>query len=124
MKDLYRLARTAVWLAFFGAIYQELKKPPTLRTWHGRVAGMVPYDFRVPTLAKIRKAYWNPDSDRVFSEHVVGVGWAIDGHTAILGARPAGLALAHSWGRVRDGGDEGDDDARRAASVVTTRSGH
>jgi len=82
VRDLFKAARLLFWATVAAAVYQELKKPPTLRTWHGRVAGMVPYDFRVPTLAKIRKAYWNPDSDRVFSEHVVGVGWAINIPTA------------------------------------------
>jgi hypothetical protein len=78
MKDLYRLARTAVWLAFFGAIYQELKKPDAERTWHGKVAGVVPYDFRLPTFERLREAYWNPDSDQIFSERVFGVGWAVN----------------------------------------------
>ena len=78
MKDLYRLARTAVWLAFFGAIYQELKKPDAERTWHGKVAGMVPYDFRLPTFERLREAYWNPESDQIFSERVFGVGWAVN----------------------------------------------
>jgi hypothetical protein len=78
MKDLYRLARTAVWLAFFGALYQELKKPDAERTWHGKVAGVVPYDFRLPTFERLREAYWNPESDQIFSEHVFGVGWAVN----------------------------------------------
>lgn len=78
MKDLYRLARTAVWVAFFAALYQELRKPDAERTWHGKVAGVVPYDFRVPTLERLREAYWNPESDRIFSEHVFGVGWALN----------------------------------------------
>jgi hypothetical protein len=78
MKDLYRLARTAVWLAFFGAVYQELKKPDAERTWHGKVAGVVPYDFRLPTLERLREAYWNPESDQIFSERVFGVGWAVN----------------------------------------------
>ena len=78
MKDLYRLLRTAVWLAFFGALYQELKKPDAERTWHGKVAGVVPYDFRLPTFERLRDAYWNPDSDEIFSERVFGVGWAVN----------------------------------------------
>src|SRR5256886_10780956 len=78
MKDLYRLARTLVWLAFFGALYQELKKPDAERTWHGKVAGVVPYDFRLPTFERLREAYWNPDSDQIFSERVFGVGWAVN----------------------------------------------
>jgi hypothetical protein len=78
MKDLYRLARTAIWFAFFGALYQELKKPDAERTWNGKVAGVVPYDFRLPTFERLRAAYWNPESDQIFSERVFGVGWAVN----------------------------------------------
>lgn len=78
MKDLIRLVRTAIWLAFFGALYQELRKPPEARTWHGKVAGVVPYDFRIPSLGALRDAYWAPDRDVVFSEKVLGVGWAVN----------------------------------------------
>ena len=78
MKDLIGLVRTAIWLAFFGAIYQELKKPAEERTWHGKVAGVVPYDFRVPDLRRIREAYWDPASDVLFTEKVVGVGWSVN----------------------------------------------
>jgi len=78
MKDLLNLVRAAIWLAFFGAIYQELKKPPAERTWHGKVAGVVPYDFRLPDLQRIRNAYWNADSDVLFTEQVVGVGWSVN----------------------------------------------
>ena len=78
MKDLYRLARTLLWLAFFGALYQELRKPDAERTWHGKVAGVIPYDFRLPTLERIREAYWDPESDAVFSDRVFGVGWAVN----------------------------------------------
>ena len=78
MKDLYRLARTLLWVAFFGALYQELHKPDAERTWHGKVAGVIPYDFRLPTLERIREAYWDPESDAVFSDRVFGVGWAVN----------------------------------------------
>ena len=78
VKDLVGLVRTAIWLAFFGALYQELKKPAEERTWHGKVAGVVPYDFRVPDLQRIRDAYWDPKSDVLFTEKVVGVGWSVN----------------------------------------------
>ena len=78
MKDLVHLIRTAIWLAFFGALYQELKKPAEERTWHGKVAGLVPYDFRVPDFQRIRDAYWDPKSDVLFTEKVVGVGWSVN----------------------------------------------
>ena len=78
MKDLVRLIRTLAWTAFAAAIYQELRKPPEARTWNGKVAGVVPYDFRIPTVDRLREAYWAPDSDQVFSERVFGVGWAVN----------------------------------------------
>ena len=78
MSDLMKMIRSLAWLALFGAIYQELRKPPEQRTWTGRVLGVVPYDFRVPTLQRLRDAYWDPKRDRVFSESVFGVGWAIN----------------------------------------------
>jgi hypothetical protein len=56
----------------------ELAKPEDERNWHGRVLGVVPYDFRVPSWDKIRDAYWNPSSDSLFSDRVFGVGWAIN----------------------------------------------
>ncbi len=60
------------------AVTQELKKPPEERTWHGKVAGFVPYDFRLPSLEKLRETYWNPDKEEIFSERVFGVGWGIN----------------------------------------------
>jgi len=78
MKDLVALVRTLIWLAFFGAIYQELKKPAEERTWHGKVAGVVPYDFRLPDLGRVKAAYWAPESDVLFTEQVVGVGWSVN----------------------------------------------
>lgn len=78
MTDLVKLLRSLAWLALFGAIYQELRKPPPERTWHGKLLGVIPYDFRVPDLRRLREAYWAPSSDRLFSEHVFGVGWAVN----------------------------------------------
>lgn len=78
MTDLVKLIRTLAWMAFAAAIYQELRKPPEARAWNGKVAGVVPYDFRLPTLDRLREAYWDPDNDQVFSEKVFGVGWAVN----------------------------------------------
>ena len=78
MGDLIKLIRTLAWFALAAALYQELKKAPEERTWHGKVAGGIPYDFRVPTFERFRDAYWDPDTDRVFSDKVIGVGWAVN----------------------------------------------
>jgi hypothetical protein len=60
------------------AVATELSKPEGERTWHGRVGGVVPYDFRPPTWERIRSAYWNPNSEQLFSDRVFGVGWAVN----------------------------------------------
>jgi hypothetical protein len=78
LRGVRRLIRlTAVGLVV-AAVATELAKPEAERTWHGRVVGLVPYDFRPPTWERIRSAYWNPESDRLFSDRVFGVGWAMN----------------------------------------------
>lgn len=78
MRTLCRAVRLAVVGLVVAAIATELAKPESERTWQGRVFGVVPYDFRPPTWERIRAAYWNPDSDRLFSDRVFGVGWAVN----------------------------------------------
>ena len=81
MRSLRRIRRLARFTAFAlvaAAIATELVKPAPERTWHGKVGGIVPYDFRPPTWQRIREAYWNPESDRLFSDRVFGVGWAVN----------------------------------------------
>jgi len=73
-----RLSRFVVFGLVAAAIATELSKPEEERTWNGRVFGFVPYDFRPPTWERIRDAYWNPDSDVLFSDRVFGVGWAVN----------------------------------------------
>jgi len=70
-----KLASAALVVA---AVAQELRKPSSERTWHGRVAGFVPYDFRPPTLERFREAWWDPDNPQIFTDRVFGVGWAIN----------------------------------------------
>ena len=81
MRTLHRIRRITrvVTLGLVvAAVATELAKPAPERTWHGRVFDAVPYDFRPPTWRKIREAYWNPESDHLFSDRVFGVGWAIN----------------------------------------------
>ena len=72
------LLRMAVVAAVGGAIYTELRKPPEQRTWHGKLLGFVPYDFRLPTLEGLGQAYWNPHSPKVFTARPLGIGWAVN----------------------------------------------
>ncbi len=82
LRRVRRLARFAAFGLVVAAVATELTKPETERTWEGRVFGVVPYDFRPPTWQRIRDAYWNPGSDRLFSDRVFGVGWAVNLHRA------------------------------------------
>ena len=72
VKNLWRLALMIVGLV---AVVQELRRPPDERTWHGKVADFVPYDFRKPTVDRFRDTYWNPDGP-VLASKAWGVGWA------------------------------------------------
>jgi hypothetical protein len=59
------------------AVAKELRRPAEERTWQGRVLGL-PYDFRPPTLARIRAEFWDPDNDALFTPHAFGVGYGIN----------------------------------------------
>ena len=51
-------ARWIVPLLVFGAlVVRELRKPADERTWHGEIAGVVPYDLRPPTLGRVRRSW-------------------------------------------------------------------
>lgn len=76
--DLGAVLRNLMLIAVGVAIYTELRKPPAERTWHGRLAGIVPYDFRLPSVETLRLAYWNPRSQKIFTDRPLGVGWAIN----------------------------------------------
>jgi hypothetical protein len=60
------------------AIVEQLRLPPDERTWEGRVAGVVPYDFRIPTLERARSRWWNTQDERLFVPTVFGVGWTLN----------------------------------------------
>ena len=59
------------------AITQQLQRPKGERTWYGKIAG-IPYDFRIPTIERIRAAYWNKDTSKIFLPQAFGIGWAIN----------------------------------------------
>src|SRR5438270_9903029 len=78
LRRIRRLVRVVTFGLVVAAVANELTKPAAERTWHGKVFDAVPYDFRPPTWQRIRDAYWNPESDRLFSDRVFGVGWAVN----------------------------------------------
>ena len=96
LGDLMWLIRMSVLAAVGGAIYTELRKPPEQRTWNGKLLGVVPYDFRMPTIDGLRQAYWNPRSPKVFTPRPLGVGWAINVPTLL---RRVGVHTGFTKGR-------------------------
>jgi hypothetical protein len=64
--------------SFAGAVLTEVRKPPEQRAWRGYLLGVVPYDLRPPTLARLRQTYWNPDEPRLVVPRYFGVGWDLN----------------------------------------------
>ncbi|HEX2171784.1 MAG TPA: DUF5808 domain-containing protein, partial [Dehalococcoidia bacterium] len=60
------------------AVAQELRKPAAQRTWHGELAGFVPYDFRPPTWERLKRSFWAPDDPRILTPRALGVGWSVN----------------------------------------------
>ena len=48
------------------------------RQSHGRMLG-VPFEFRFPTVSRLRERLWNAEDPRIFTPHVFGVGWSLNG---------------------------------------------
>jgi Family of unknown function (DUF5808) len=66
-------------LALVGAaVFREQKRPAGSRTWHGRLARILPYDFRPLSWARIKTELWNPADSRILTPHAFGVGWGIN----------------------------------------------
>jgi len=73
-----RILQVTVVALTLAAVFQELEKPEEEREWHGKVAGIFPYDFRIPTIERLKESFWNPYEKRVFTSPVFGIGWAIN----------------------------------------------
>ncbi|MGZ8563897.1 MAG: hypothetical protein ACXWWU_09795 [Candidatus Limnocylindria bacterium] len=90
------LIKTATIGAVLGALYTELRKAPEERTWHGKLLGVVPYDFRIPSIERLRQAYWNPKSPKIFTDRPFGVGWSVNIPTLL---RRLGMHTSFTKGR-------------------------
>ena len=49
------------------------------RQSHGRFL-KVPFEFRLPTVQRVRERWWNPEEGRIFGPHAFGVGWSVNLH--------------------------------------------
>ncbi len=72
-----RLIQAAVITIAFAAVCQELEKPKEERHWHGKL-GFIPYDFRLPTIERLKETYWNPENNRIFVPQACGIGWTVN----------------------------------------------
>ena len=47
------------------------------RQSHGNMLG-IPFEWRLPTAARLRERLWNPEDPRLFTPLVFGVGWSVN----------------------------------------------
>ncbi len=79
-KKSGRLNRIVGWVSIglvAAAVLKELSQPAEVRQWHGRLLGL-PYDFRLPTMAKVRERIWAPANPNLLVPHVFGMGWTVN----------------------------------------------
>ena len=77
-KWFIRILQATALTLTFAAICRELEKPKEERRWHGKIAGIMPYDFRIPSIERVKECYWNPYESRVLTPRVFGIGWGIN----------------------------------------------
>ena len=88
MRRAFQIIAQLLPFALIGyVVYDQLRRPPDKRTWTGNIL-FIPYDFSLPTPAKIRDRWWNARDYRVLTPHVFGIGWSIN--------------LYEAWQRVLD----------------------
>lgn len=75
-KNMKPLKLLAAALAI-AAVVKELRLPKEERAWHGALAGIIPYDFRKPTLERFKNAFWNAEGGLI-SNRPFGVGWTVN----------------------------------------------
>jgi len=88
-KWLTRMIEAAVITVTLAALCQEMEKPREERRWHGKL-GFIPYDFRMPTIARFRNTFWNSEDSRIFTAQVWGIGWGINFYTLLEKMRIVG----------------------------------
>ena len=59
------------------SVIKELRRPAQDRTWRGTVAG-VPYDYRPPTVDRLRATWWAPEDERLVQPTAYGLGWDLN----------------------------------------------
>lgn len=84
LRQLITMVTIALAIA---AVVKELRKPAEERTWNGKVASVVPYDFRMPTVERAKERLWNPEAEHVVGPRVFGVGWTVNAGKVVAMAK-------------------------------------
>ena len=82
MSKKNKIQLLVVGAALAAAFADQLSRAPADRTWHGRIAG-IPYDWRRPTLARLRETFWNPENPSLLAPHTFGMGWSINAYRLV-----------------------------------------
>ena len=59
---------------------------------YGKILG-IPYDFRMPTPARIKERMWNPEDPHIVTPRVFGAGWTVNFATLREKSKP-GFVIA------------------------------
>ena len=62
-------------------------RTPPWRRGRNRETIAVPYEFRRPTLARLRDRVWNPASKHLLAPQVFGVGWTLNMGRVFVGLK-------------------------------------
>ena len=70
---------------------------------YGNILGLVPYDVRLPSLARLRERLWNPQDERFLVPTFFGVGWTANLRSAPQHPLQALAVAAFVLWRIRRG---------------------
>ncbi len=59
------------------AVREQLQMPKDQRNWQGTLFN-IPYDFRWPTVERLRETFWNKRTSNVLVPTAFGMGWTIN----------------------------------------------
>jgi hypothetical protein len=68
---------------------------------HGELLGLVPYDFRFPSLRRVGLRLWNAEDRRFVVPTIFGVGWTLNLRNAPRHPVQAALVAAFVLWRIR-----------------------
>jgi hypothetical protein len=70
---------------------------------HGKILGLLPYDVRPPSLARLREGLWNPRDEPFLVPTFFGVGWTVNLRRAPRHPLQASMLAAFVLWRIRRG---------------------